>query len=133
MEASMTHKLSGIFETRPALLEHCRILISGVPLHEAPFRLTQPNWFWRLSDFPEKPVFFKRSDFVAAQMSPSNERLDDFFACTYFLMDAQESPHVPDKIRKHEVRLMFPRLGRKAIDVAFALASGRKRGRPRRN
>ena len=67
------------------------------------------------------------SEFVATQMQPSNERLDEFFACTYY------RPDVPDKILKHEIQLMFPRLGRKAIDVAFALASGRKRGRPRKN
>jgi len=79
-----------------------------------------------MSDFPEKPV-------VATQMPPSNERLDEFFACIFSLMDAQERQEVPDKIRKHKVRLMFPRLSRKAIDVAFALASGRKRGRPRKN
>jgi hypothetical protein len=86
-----------------------------------------------MSDFPEKPVFFKRSEFVATQMPPSNERLDEFFACIFSLMDAQQRQDVPDKIRKHEVRLMFPRLGRKAIDVAFALAFGRRRGRPRGN
>jgi hypothetical protein len=44
----MTRKPSGIFETRPALLERCKILISGVPLHEAPSRLIQPDWFRQL-------------------------------------------------------------------------------------
>jgi hypothetical protein len=86
-----------------------------------------------MSDFPEKPIFFRRSEFVATQMQPSNERLDEFFACTYYLTAVQERPDVPDKILKHEIQLMFPRLSRKAIDVAFALASGRKRGRPRKN
>ena len=87
-----------------------------------------------MSDFPEKPVFIKRSNFVAAQLPPSNERVDDFSACMlFYLMDVKERPDVPDKVRKHEIRLIFPRLGRKAIDVAFSLASGRKRGRPRKN
>jgi hypothetical protein len=44
----MSRKLSGIFATQPALLERCRILISGVPLHEAPSRLIQPDWFRQL-------------------------------------------------------------------------------------
>ena len=112
----MTRKPSGIFETRPALLERCRILISGVPLREAPSRLIQPNWFWRLADFPGKPVFFKRSDFVAAQMPPPNERLDDFFACTFYLMDVQDSADVPDKVRKHEIQLMFPKPLLRGVD-----------------
>ena len=42
----MARKPSGIFET--ALLERCRILISGVPLHEVPSRLIQPDWFRQL-------------------------------------------------------------------------------------
>jgi hypothetical protein len=86
-----------------------------------------------MSDFPEKPVFFRCSEFVATQMPPSNERFDEFFACTFYLMDVRESADIPDKVRKHEIQLMFPRLGRKAIDVAFSLASRRKRGRPRKN
>ena len=83
--------------------------------------------------FPIKTIILKRSDIVPARIPPSNERLDEFFACTFYLMDVQETADVPDKVRKHEIQLMFPRLGRKAIDVAFALASKRKRGRPRRN
>jgi hypothetical protein len=81
-----------------------------------------------------KPIFLKRSDNVLTRIPPSNERVDGFSACIlFYLMDVQERPDVPDKVRKHEIQLMFPRLGRKAIDVAFSLASGRKRGRPRNN
>jgi hypothetical protein len=116
----MTRKPCGISENSATLLERCMTL--------------QPNWFWQLAqDFPAQPVFFKRSDLVIDRIPPSNERVDDFFACIFYLMDVQERPDVPDKIRKHEIQLMFPRLGCKAIDVAFALASGRKRGRPRKN
>ncbi|MEA3148899.1 MAG: hypothetical protein QOI53_4575 [Verrucomicrobiota bacterium] len=84
-------------------------------------------------DFLIKTIILKRSDIVAARIPPSNERLDEFFACTFYLMDVQESAVVADKVRKREIQLMFPKLGRKAIDVAFALAFGRKRGRPRGN
>ena len=82
---------------------------------------------------PIKTIILKRSDIVAARIPLPNERLDEFFACTIYLMDVQESADVPDKVRKHEIQLMFPLLGCKAIDVAFALTFGRKRGRPRRN
>jgi hypothetical protein len=83
---------------------------------------------------PTRTIILRRSDIVATRIPPSNERVDDFSACMlFYLMDVQERPDVPDKVRKHEIRLIFPRLGRKVIDVAFALASGRKRGRPRKN
>jgi hypothetical protein len=100
----MTRKPSGIFETRTAL-----------------------------SDFPEKPVFFKRSDFVAAQMPPSNEHLDELVACVFYLTELRNGPYVPDKTRKLEIQRVFPKLGRKAVDFAFALASDGKRGRRRKN
>ena len=60
-------------------------------------------------DFPVKIIILKRSDIVAARIPPWNERLDEFFARTFYLMDVQDSADVPDKVRKHEIQLMFPK------------------------
>ncbi len=83
--------------------------------------------------FPIKTIILKRSNIVASRIPRSNEGLDEYFACIFYLMDLQDRPDVPDKVRKHEIRLMFPSVGCKAIDVAVAKVFGRKRGRPRRN
>jgi hypothetical protein len=86
-----------------------------------------------MSDFPKEPVFFKRSNFVAAPLAPSNEHLDELVACVFYLTELRNGPYVPDKTRKPEVQRMFPKLGPKAVDFAFALASDGKRGRRRKN
>jgi hypothetical protein len=58
-------------------------------------------------DFPVKIIILKRSDIVAARIPPSNERLDEFFACTFYLMDVQEVRISPTKFASTKFNSCF--------------------------
>ena len=90
-----------------------------------------------MSDFPNETITFERSAIVAAFLSseipPSNQRLYEFLTCLFYVNKVRDNFYVPDKIRKREILLMFPKLNSKLIDAVFAINSDGHRGRRRKN